>query len=761
MVDSPIRRLMSSSLQNGNQPRRAEPDANALLDLPILARRTSVVFPGTSTTFTATRSRSLRAIEQATAGDKRMAVMLQRDPAESEPALAALFDYGCLASIERVLELPDGTVQVWIRGERRIRLKEPCPEDSFLRGRFEPIDRHEPGGAENEALARETLRAFEACVHLSPDLPEEALIAAVNASGPAQLADVISANLKLPLVQKQSLLEMADGERHLSEIHLLLERERRLLEIQGRIEARVRGTVEQSEREFYLREQLKIVQSELGEADPLVREAHQLRERAAASGMTKEAGERADAEIDRLASMPRSTPEATTIRTYVEWLIDLPWGNPSHDNLDVRGATVILDQNHHGLNKVKRRILEYISVRKLTKSRLNSPMLCFVGAPGVGKTSLGRSIAEALGRNFLHLSLGGIHDEAEIRGHRRTYMGAAPGRIIQTMKAAGSTNPVFMLDEIDKLGTDHPGDPSSALLDVLDAEQNHSFSDHYLEIPYDLSNVLFIATANVLNPVIPALLDRLEVIELPGYVEEEKLEIARRFLVPRQLEANGLAGHGLRFSKSALRRIVRDYTHEAGVRNLEREISTVCRKLAHRVASGEAIGAEIRGRSMERYLGPPKTTWGSAEQVNEIGVAMGVARNELGGDTLAIEVSLMDGKGNLILTGQLGDVMRESAQAALSYARSRAGLFNIPANVFDKTDIHIHVPAGATPKDGPSAGITIATAVISALTRKPVRRDCAMTGEITLRGRVLPVSGLREKILAAHRAGISRFIFPR
>jgi ATP-dependent Lon protease len=506
---------------------------------------------------------------------------------------------------------------------------------------------------------------------------------------------------------------------------------------------------------------MKAIQKELGETDPAARDAYGMKQRIADAGMPEAVAKKAEDELRRMEQIPSASPEVGIIRTYLDWLVSVPWKATTEDRLDIRDAAKVLDRHHYGLPLVKERILEYMAVRQLAKEKHRSPILCFVGPPGVGKTSLGRSIAEALGRRFVRVSLGGIRDEAEIRGHRRTYVGALPGRIVHGMRQAGTINPVFMLDEVDKVGTDFRGDPSSALLEVLDPEQNHAFSDHYLDVDYDLSKVMFIATANILDPIIPALRDRMEVIELPGYIEDEKLRIAQQFLVPKQLEEHGLSPLQLTFTPGALKRIVREYTREAGVRGLEREIGSICRKTARQFAEHPAGKVAVTRQTVARYLGPQKFHWGAAEETDQVGVATGVARTELGGDVLGVEVTLMPGKGGLTLTGQLGEVMRESAQAALSYARSRALELAIPLEVFEKNDIHVHVPAGAVPKEGPSAGITIATAIISALTRRPISRQVAMTGEITLRGRVLPVGGLKEKILAAHRAGIKTFVLPK
>jgi ATP-dependent Lon protease len=592
-------------------------------------------------------------------------------------------------------------------------------------------------------------------------------VAAMNLSEPGLLADLLASLLDLEFEQRQEVLETLDPLARLQRLSVLLANELDVLELESSIQDKVQQEVDRSQREFFLREQMRAIQTELGEIDVQLAELQELEEKIAAAEMPEIVMARAQKELMRLKSMSPAAPEVGIVRTYLDWLIDLPWTEATEDNLDITKVGKALDANHYGLPKAKERILEYLAVRKLSaqhaKPSARSPILCFVGPPGTGKTSLGRSIADALGRRFVRVSLGGIHDEAEIRGHRRTYIGALPGRIIQTMRTAGRINPLFMLDEIDKVGVDFRGDPSAALLEVLDPEQNYAFSDHYLDLPYDLSRVMFITTANILDPIPPALRDRMEVIEFPGYIEEEKLAIAYQFLIPRQLAENGLeaAERKVTFSEQALRAMIRNYTYEAGVRNLEREIANVCRKVARRVAEGKPTVRLISKQSLVKYLGPPRFQSDEEERTDEVGLALGIAWTEAGGDLMPVEVSLMEGKGSLMLTGQLGEVMQESAQAALSYARSHAHELRISNIDFDKLDIHIHVPEGAIPKDGPSAGITMATALISALIQRPVHRDVAMTGEITLRGRVLPIGGLREKVLAAHRAGLKTVLLPR
>jgi ATP-dependent Lon protease len=587
----------------------------------------------------------------------------------------------------------------------------------------------------------------------------------MNLSEPGPLADLIASLIDLDFRKRQEVLEILDPTARLQRLSVLLASELDVLELEFSIHDKVQQEVDRSQREYFLREQMRAIRTELGEMDIQMAEVEELEEKLAATDMPETVLVKAKRELSRLQAMQPAAPEVGIIRTYLEWLLDLPWAETTTDNLDISRVGLALDANHYGLPKAKERILEYLAVRKLSagQAKMRSPILCFVGPPGTGKTSLGRSIAEALGRKFVRVSLGGIRDEAEIRGHRRTYIGAMPGRIIQTMRTAATANPLFMLDEIDKVGIDFRGDPSAALLEVLDPEQNNAFSDHYLDVPYDLSRVMFITTANILDPIPPALRDRMEVIEFPGYIEEEKLAIARQFLIPRQLSENGLdrPDRQLSFSDRALRVMIRDYTYEAGVRNLEREIANVCRKVARRVAEGKPAPRQITVQSLNKYLGPPRYLRDEWHRTDEVGLAMGIAWTEAGGDLLPVEVSLMEGKGSLMLTGQLGEIMQESAQAALSYARSHAHELQITDIDFDKLDIHIHAPEGAIPKDGPSAGITIATALISALIERPVNHDVAMTGEITLRGRVLPIGGLREKVLAAHRAGLTTILLPK
>jgi ATP-dependent Lon protease len=728
-------------------------------ELPLLPVRDTVLFPHVAVPLLVGRDRSVKAIEAAMDADQRIAVFTQADEEVEDPGKDDLYGVGTEAVIGRVLRMPDQTTSVFVRGQRRVRLLKLVEARPFLVARIRPISEEFEPSLFTEARMRAVLTLFEKVVRLSRNIPDDAYVMAMNVSDPGWLADLIASNLTLELSEHQQLLEAEDPLIRLERVTVALAKELDVLELESRIHSQVQQEVDKSQREYFLREQMRAIQNELGEADPLAQEIGELQLQIAEAEMPEEVRLRAEKELGRLASMPSIAPESSVIRTYIDWLIDLPWVQRTEDNLDIAHATQVLDRNHYGLAKAKERILEYMAVRKLAPDKMASTILCFVGPPGTGKTSLGKSIAEALGRSFVRVSLGGTRDEAEIRGHRRTYVGALPGRIIQTMRRAGTINPVFMLDEIDKLGIDFRGDPSAALLEVLDPEQNNSFSDHYLEVPYDLSQVMFITTANILDPIPPALRDRLEVIEFPGYIEEEKIEIAKQFLIPRQLEQHGLPQ--LHFPVETLRQMIREYTFEAGVRNLERAIANICRKVAKAVAEGKRAPRYVLARSLHKYLGPPQFLYGQAESADEVGVATGLSWTEAGGDIISVETTVMPGKGNLMLTGQLGEIMQESAQAALSYARAHAEEYGIKSVDFDRIDLHVHVPEGAIPKDGPSAGITIAIALLSALTRKPVHGELAMTGEITLRGRVLPIGGVREKVMAAYRAGLKTVLLPR
>ncbi|MBI2848817.1 MAG: endopeptidase La [Chloroflexi bacterium] len=742
-------------------PRKRPHPPEPPIELPVLPVRDTVLFPDMIAPLYVGRERSIRALDEAMTKSRAIVLVAQKDPTKEDITTRDLYSIGSEAVVTRMLKIPDGTISVLIQGRRRLRIQSFVQQEPFFKASVIPITESATKTLSTEALMRAILALFEKCIKMSRSLTEETYVTAMNVEEPGALADFIASSLDLSVPQRQEILETINPRERLRKINILLAKELDVLELQTKIHSQVKQEVDDSQREFFLREQMKAIEKELGDSGLQSKDIQDLTEKIAAANMPEAASKKAHEELQRLAMMPPAAPEVAIIRTYLEWLIKLPWATRTEDNLDIKWAARILNENHYGLPRVKERILEYMAVRQLAAEKLKSPLLCFVGPPGVGKTSLGKSIAQALGRKFVRVSLGGIRDEAEIRGHRRTYIGALPGRIIQTMRSAGTVNPVFMLDEIDKLGTDFRGDPSSALLEVLDSEQNHAFSDHYLEVAYNLSRVLFIATGNILDPVPAALRDRMEVIEIPGYTEDEKFHIAKQFLVPKQIRDHGITPGQLRFSSGALRDLIRHYTREAGVRNLEREIASICRKVARMVAGGEKTLPLITPQSLDKFLGPYKYHWGTSEESNEIGVATGVVWSEAGGDLISVEVSLAEGAGRLTLTGQLGEVMQESARAALSYARSRAHQLSIKPRLFDKTDIHIHVPAGAIPKDGPSAGITIATALISSLTTKPVNKDVAMTGEITLRGRVLPVGGLKEKVLAAHRAGIKTFLLPK
>jgi ATP-dependent Lon protease len=738
----------------------ATPDEDGCIEALVLPLRDIVVFPHMVTPVFVAREASLLAIQEAHEHDRTIIGLTQRDSDVENPGPQDFLPIGVEMAVGRLLSMPDGSSSALVQGRKRVEVVEFTRLTPVLRVRARVIDEPATADKTTQALMRNALDLFDRCVQLDRAIPEEAHLFAMNIAEPGWLADMIATAVSIALTERQQLLLMKDARQRLQRINKLLAQELDVLELEDEIHSRVQDEVDKSQREFYLREQMKQIQTELGEGDIFTRDLNDLKKKIDAASLSEQARTTAIKELERLNQMPAMAPEVGIIRTYLDWILDLPWQQSTKDNLDVKHAARILERDHYGLKKAKDRILEYIAVRSLKPKKERQPILCFVGPPGTGKTSLGQSIAESLGRKFVRVSLGGVRDEAEIRGHRRTYIGALPGRILQTMKRAGTANPLFMLDEIDKLGQDFRGDPSSALLEVLDPEQNHAFSDHYLELDFDLSKVMFITTANTLMTIPPALLDRLEVIEFPGYIEEEKLTIAERFLIPRQLEESGIESLGVTFTTEALQRIVREYTYEAGVRNLEREIGRICRKVARWKAEEKRYPTDILPELIEKFLGPQQFFQTEAERKDEVGVATGLAWTENGGEIISIEVAVLDGKGSLQMTGQIGDVMQESGQAALTYVKSRASLLGIDLEVFERMDIHVHMPEGAIPKDGPSAGITLATALISALTGRPVHKEVGMTGEITLRGRVLPIGGLREKVLAAHRAGLKVVLIP-
>lgn len=740
-------------------------DEDSSRERPVLPLLDTVLFPHMLTPLFVGRQYSLRALEEALARDRVIVLVAQREPLEDDVTQDLLYRVGTEGIVGRILRMPDGSVSMLVQGHQRVRIEEYIQETPHFRARVTPMHAEEPEGEDTslatEALVRAALALLEKVVKFSRDLPDDTYVAALNIDDPGDLADFVASTVPFSVEQRQGVLEAVSSTKRLQKLSILLAQELDVLELEDKIHSEVQKEVDRSQREYLLREQMKAIQKELGQDSPITQQVNEIREKVSACDMPEVVQAKIEEELGRLTIMPVAAPEVSVIRTYLDWLTSLPWAESTEDRLDIREAALILERNHYGLPKVKERILEFMAVRKLAADRMKSPILCFIGPPGVGKTSLGRSIAEALGRKFVRISLGGVHDEAEIRGHRRTYVGALPGRILQAMRTAGTVNPVFMIDEVDKIGMDFRGDPTAALLEVLDPELNCEFSDHYLEVPYDLSRVLFITTGNLLDPIPPALQDRMEVLDFPGYTEEEKLEIARRFLVPKQLAQHGLEPDQLGFSDKALLQIIREYTYEAGVRNLEREIGAICRKAARAVAEGRHPSRTVRVTSLGRFLGPPRFFLGQAGEDDEVGVATGVAVTQAGGDVMFVEVNVMEGKGNLILTGQLGDVMQESAQAAVSYTRANAGFLGIDPKRFDGLDIHIHIPEGAQPKDGPSAGVAIAAALISALVGRPVRRDVVLTGEITLRGRILPIGGVKEKALAARRAGLHTFILPK
>jgi len=742
-------------------PVEIELPAGAVRELPLVALRETVIFPEMIVPLQVGREKSVAALNAAVADGGPIALVTQRQAEQEEiDDPSELYSIGTLAKIAQVVQLQDGTVRAIVQGQSRLRVHGFGQTAPYLTASISELSDESPSGVEVQALMRTVQGQIEQYVANGAPVPPEAAVAARNITEPGLLADMVAYSPDMSTEQRQELLETIDVTERLKLVSNFLAEQIEILELKGKIQSEVKSEMDKTQREYILREQLKAIQRELGEDDPQQAEINELREKVEQAGMPEEIKTRAIKEVDRMSRIPSASPEVGVIRTYVDWLISLPWNVATDDQLDIRQAAEILDEDHYGLEKIKERILEYLAVRTLADA-IRSPILAFVGPPGVGKTSLGKSIARAMGRKFVRMSLGGIHDEAEIRGHRRTYIGALPGRIIQNIKTAGSNNPVFMLDEVDKIGMDFRGDPSSALLEVLDPEQNFSFQDNYLEVPFDLSKVLFIATANLLDPIPAALRDRMEIVQLPGYTEQEKIQIGRRFLIPKQMTNHGLSDKRIEITDEAMTELVRSYTHEAGVRNLEREIANVMRKVARQVAEGRKRKTVVNTKKLSDFLGPQRFDYGELEPEDQTGSATGLVVTEVGGDVVAIEVTKMEGKEDFILTGQLGDVMRESARAGLSWTRAHAQDLGISREVFEKNTLHIHVPAGAIPKDGPSAGITMATAVVSALTGIPVRKDAAMTGEITLRGRVLPIGGLKSKILAAHLSGAKMVILPK
>jgi ATP-dependent Lon protease len=729
-------------------------------ELSILPLKGTVVFPSLIIPLVITDQRYAKLIDDTLMGGKVIGLFAQKDPELENPGPNDIHKIGTAGTILKMLRFPDGSVRFLVQGLTRIKIKKFIKEDPFLTARVEPLEDLIEESVEMEALNRTIIDLLKKVVNLAPYLPDDLQISALNTEDPGKLSDLISSNLNITLAQKQDLLETLEVKDRLKKLTLYLNKEVEVLELSRKIQSQAATEMGKMQRDYILREQLKAIQKELGESDERTQEVEEFKKKIKEAKMPQEAREAALKELDRLSKMNPAAAEYTVSRTYLDWLVNLPWSTRTQDNLDIKEAKRVLDEDHYDLEKVKERILEYLAVRKL-KSDLKGPILCFVGPPGVGKTSLGMSIARALGRKFNRISLGGMHDEAEIRGHRRTYIGSLPGRVIQGIRRTGSNNPVFMLDEVDKIGQDFRGDPAAALLEVLDPEQNHTFSDHYLEVPFDLSKVMFITTANILDPIPAVLRDRMEVLELPGYTDLEKLQIAKKYLIPKELENHGLKLENLTFQDQALKRIINDYTKESGLRNLDREIATICRKVAKKVASDEVNKVDITSNNLHEYLGPPKFFQEVLERTSQIGVVPGLAWTSTGGEILFVEATKMKGKRSLTLTGHLGEVMKESAQTALSYVRSTSHRWGIPEDFFEKYDIHVHVPAGSIPKDGPSAGITMATAIVSLLSERPVKPYLAMSGEITLRGQVLPIGGLKEKTLAAYRAGIKTVILSK
>jgi ATP-dependent Lon protease len=733
---------------------------NGEIIVPLLPLRGLLVYPTMVLHLDVGRDKSVQALEKAMVDDHIIFLTTQKDLSIDVPIEEDLYHMGTLTKVKQMLKLPNGTIRVLIEGLKRAEILEFIDEPDYFSVRLKTYEDTEEIDTEDQALMRTMLEYFEQYIKISKKISAEAYSTVSDIEEPGRMADIIASHLPLKLKEKQDILEMVDVKDRMNTVIEIIQNEKEVLNLEKKIGQRVKKSMERTQKEYYLREQMKAIQKELGDKEGKTGEIADLTEKIDQSGMTDQVKLTALKELERYEKVPSSSAESAVIRNYIEWLINLPWTKATKDDIDIVKAERILNQDHYGLEKVKERVLEYLAVQKLTNS-LKGPILCLVGPPGVGKTSLARSVATSLGRNFVRISLGGVRDESEIRGHRRTYVGAMPGRIIQGMKKAGTINPVFLLDEIDKMSGDFRGDPSSAMLEVLDPEQNHNFSDHYIEEPYDLSKVMFIATANNLASIPGPLRDRMEIISIAGYTELEKIHIAKDHLLPKQISENGLAKAQLQIREDGIQNVVRYYTREAGVRSLERQLASICRKTAKIIVSGEKKRVVVSEKSVEDFLGKPMFHYGQAELEDQIGVATGLAYTTVGGDTLQIEVSLSPGKGKLVLTGQLGDVMKESAQAAFSYVRSKVNELGIDPDFHEKNDIHIHVPEGAVPKDGPSAGITMATALVSALTGKPIRKEVGMTGEITLRGRVLPIGGLKEKTLGAHRAGLTKIICPK
>ena len=729
--------------------------------LPVLPMPDMVVFPYMIVPLFVNRERSTKAVDQALAENRMIMLVSQKDPNVDDPKASDLYDFGTVSIIMRMLKMPDGRVRILVQGFSRAQIEFFDETQPYITAKVAPKTEPQvtPATAELEAIIRNVKSSLERMVSLGKNISPDLVAIAANLDDPGRLADLVASNLDMKVDKAQEVLQTIDPIERLRRVHQLMAKETEVLEIQNDINTQARGEMDKSQREFYLRQQMKAIQQELGEGNELQEEIEAYRDKVKKAKMPKEVQEEAERQLGRLERMHPDAAETATLRNYLDWMVQLPWAKSTKDNLDLKKAQKILDEDHYGLEKIKDRIIEHLAVRKLKKDT-KGPILCFVGPPGVGKTSLGKSIARALGRKFVRMSLGGVHDEAEIRGHRRTYVGAMPGRVIQSIHQAGTNNPVFMMDEVDKIGADFRGDPSSALLEVLDPVQNFSFRDNYLGVPFDLSNVMFVTTGNMLDPIQPAFRDRMEIIQLSGYTEEEKLEIAKRHLIPKQIEEHGLKKSQIQFTDEGIRAMINLYTQEAGLRNLEREIASVCRKVAKQVATGEKKIRKIHTDNLDQFLGRPKVFQEELLKRDQVGVATGLAWTPVGGDVLFVEATAMKGRGMLTLTGQLGDVMKESAHAALSYARSHAKELGISEDFFGKHDIHVHVPEGAIPKDGPSAGVTMATAILSLLTGKAVHRKIAMTGEITLRGEVLPVGGIKEKVLAARRAKIDTVILP-